>query len=84
LLTPEQRVLRGKLAAHRLHAQVQDPSAHTLPARQKFLERFLDEVDAERVLPEAERLKRAEHARKAYFTKLAFASSKARARKKAS
>ena len=84
MLTPAQRVLRGRLAAHALHTQVQDPSAHTLPARQKFLERFLDEVDPNRVLPDAERNRRAEHARKAYFTRLAFASSKARARKKAS
>jgi hypothetical protein len=37
----------------------------------QFDQRFLDEVDPERKLPEAERQRRAEHARKAYFTALA-------------
>ena len=80
-LTPEQRSLRARLAAHSLHAKV-DPVAHTAPARQVFLARFEAEVDPEGVLPESERRRRAEHARKAYFTRLAFKSSQAR--KKAS
>jgi hypothetical protein len=44
--------------------------------------RFLDEVDPDRVLPEAERLRRAEHARSAYFSKLALKSAQARRRRK--
>jgi hypothetical protein len=80
-LTPEQRILRARTAAHRQHAQGR---TNTQPARDAFAARFLREVDPDGVLPEAERLKRAEHARKAYFTRLSFEASKARARKKAS
>lgn len=78
-MTPEQRVLRAKLAAHTLHAKV-DSREHTAPARRAFMARFEDEVDPDRVLPEAERRRRAEHARKAYFTRLALKSTQARQR----
>ena len=78
-LTPEQRSLRARLAAHTLHSRV-DPVAPTAPAREAFLARFETEVDPEGVLPEAERLRRADHARKAYFTGLALKSAKARRR----
>jgi len=44
------------------------------------LARFEREVDPDGVLPEVERLRRAEHARKAYMQKLALASA-ARRRK---
>lgn len=40
--------------------------------------RFLREVDPDGTLPEAERLRRAESARKAYYQRLALASAKAR------
>jgi hypothetical protein len=69
------------MAAHALHAQIEDPAAHTAPARQAFLSRFEREVDPEGVLAPQERARRAEHAKKAYFLKLAAASSKARAKK---
>ena len=77
-LTPEQRSLRARIAAHSLHAQVDDETAHTAPARKAFLDRFEREVDPDGVLSPAERARRAEHARSAYFTKLALASSRAR------
>lgn len=80
-LTPEQRSLRARLAAHSLHARVADPSAHTAPARKAFLDRFELEADPDGVLPPAERARRAEHLRKAYFAQLAFKSSRARSRK---
>jgi hypothetical protein len=73
-----ERVLRARLAAHSLHAQVTDPAAHTAPARRAFLDRFEREVDPDGLLPAAERQRRAEHARKAYFLRLALASAKAR------
>jgi hypothetical protein len=79
-LSPEQRSQRGSLAAHAMHSQ---GKTNTQPARDKFDERFLDEVDPDRVLPEPERLRRAGHARKAYFARLAFLSSRARAKKAA-
>lgn len=80
-LTSDQRSLRARLAAHSLHATISDPVAHTAPARAAFLDRFEREVDPDGVLPLGERSRRAEHARKAYFARLALASAKARAAK---
>ncbi len=76
-LTPEQRSIRARIAAHARWAK-EDPKAHTAKMRQAFEERFLDEVDPDRTLPEAERDRRAEHARKAYYQRLALKSAKAR------
>lgn len=77
MMTPEQRSLRARMAAYSLHAQ-RDSRELTRAAREAFLGRFLDEVDPDRSLPEPERLRRAQAARKAYFTKLALKSSQAR------
>ncbi len=76
-LTPAERSMRARLAAHVSHSR-HDPKERTRAARDKFEERFLDEVDPDRTLPEAERLRRAGHARKAYFTRLALKSAQAR------
>ena len=65
--TPQQRALRARLAAHTLHAKVADSAAHTAPARKAFLDRFEREVDPDGVLSPDERVRRASHARKAYF-----------------
>lgn len=81
-LTPSERSLRARLAAHTLHAQ-RDSKDLTGPARKAFAQRFLDEVDPDRVLPEAERLRRAAHAQKAYFTRLALKSAVARRSRRA-
>jgi hypothetical protein len=80
-LTPEQRRLRASIAANTLWAKVDDPSAHTAPARRASLVRFEDEVDPDGILTPDERARRAEYARKAHFQRLALASSKARAAK---
>lgn len=72
--------LRGRLGAYSLHAQ-RDPRETTAKARRTFLESFVDKVDPHRKLPEAERLRRAESARRAHFTRLALASAKARRRR---
>jgi hypothetical protein len=82
-LTPKQRILRAQLAAFSLHARV-DSRKHTEPARAAFLAKFEDEVDPGRLLPESERLRRAEVARKAHFAKLAYLSSRSRASRKTS
>jgi hypothetical protein len=79
-LTPEQRTLRWKVAAHTLHSKVVDPTAHTAPARIAFLDRFEREVDPDGVLSPVERARRAEHARKAYFSRLALRSAQVRRR----
>ena len=68
------RSLIGKIGAEALHAQ---GKTNTTAGREAFERRFLDEVDPERVLPEAERLKRAEHARKLYYLRLSKAAKEA-------
>jgi hypothetical protein len=45
------------------------------------MDRFEDQVDPHRVLPNAERQRRAEQAKKAYFTRLALKSVQARRRR---
>ena len=78
-LTSAERTMRARLAAHRVHAKV-NSSEHTKPARKAFFERFENEVDPDRTLPKEERLRRAERAKKAYFTRLALKSAQARRR----
>jgi hypothetical protein len=80
LLTPEQRSLRGRIAAYSVHARGR---TNTAPARVAFLVRFEREVDPEGALPPHERARRAEHARRAYMASLALRSSRARQRKAA-
>jgi len=82
-MTPSQRKLRAQMGAHASWSRTKDPSARTKPARDAWAERFLNEVDPERVLSPEERARRAEHAKKAYMARLAFASAKARRRNKA-
>lgn len=76
--TPEDRALVARIAAHQSWANTADPAARTAPARKAALDRFEREVDPDGVLPAAERARRAEHARKAYFTRLALKSAQAR------
>lgn len=76
-MTPEQRQLRARMAAHVLHSRV-DSTAHTQAARRAFLARFEDQVDPNRTLPLAERLRRAEHAKRAHMQALAMKSARAR------
>jgi len=71
------RSLVGRIGAHALHSQY-DSTELTANARAKFLATFVDRVDPDRVLPEAERLKRAEHALRQHMTELALRSAKAR------
>jgi hypothetical protein len=81
-LSPSERSLRARLAAQTMHAQ-NDSRVTSAPARAAAEKRFLDLVDPGRVLPEAERLRRAECAKKAHFTRMAYLSARAR-RKRAS
>ncbi len=81
-MTPEQRTLRARMAAHALHAGIADPAAATAPARQAFLDRFERQVDPDGVLSPDDRRRRAEHARKSYFLGLALKSAQARGAKR--
>ena len=80
-LTPAERTLRARLAAHESWAATADPTARTAPARDTFLERFERQVDPDGILDPAERARRAEHAKKAYFLRLALKSAQARSAK---
>lgn len=82
-LTPAERTMRARLAAHTLHASIEDPAAHTAPARKTFLEMFERQVDPDGILPPAERARRAAHARSAHFTRLAYASARKRRERRA-
>jgi hypothetical protein len=74
------KTLRGRAGAHAMHSR-NDSKAVSQPARDAFMARFEREVDPDRTLDPAERTRRATHARKAYFTRLALKSAKARRRK---
>lgn len=79
-LSPSERSLRAEIAAHESWAKTDDPSARTAPARAAFLKRFEDHVDPYGVLDPAERARRAESKRRAYFKRLALKSAQARRR----
>lgn len=79
--TPSERALRAQIAAHESWALTDDRSARTANARRAMLDKFEHQVDPELKLSPAERAKRAEHARKAYFKRLALKSAQARRRR---
>lgn len=54
MLSPELRSLRARGAAYTKHAHGDSRDA-TAAARTAFLNRFIDEVDPDRMLPESER-----------------------------
>lgn len=72
--------LDKRIAAEISWSRTHDRRARTQPARDKFLERFEREVDPEGTLSPDERLRRAEHAKRAYMLRLAKRSSRARKR----
>ncbi|MFC1935258.1 hypothetical protein ACFLX9_00605 [Chloroflexota bacterium] len=80
-MNARERSLRGRIGAYSLHAKY-DSRVTTAKARAKFLSRFEREVDPDSKLPPEERERRAQAARKAHFTKLAFKSAQARARRR--
>jgi hypothetical protein len=77
-LTPDERALRARIAAHTRWAHTDDRQAATRPARDAFLARFEHQVDPEGTLPPAERQRRAESARRAHMLRLAKRSAKSR------
>ena len=82
-LSPTERSLRARLAAYAMHAQ-HDSRETSAPGRAAFLARFEADVDPDGRLDPEERRRRAEHARSAYFARLALASVAARRAKRAS
>jgi hypothetical protein len=76
-LSPSERVLRARAAAHAKHAR-HDAKAAMDKARAAFLAAFERQADPKGELPAAERERRAQQLRSAYFARLALASAKAR------
>jgi hypothetical protein len=76
---PAEMSRRGRIGAHRLHA-THNPRETTAKARATFLTQFEREVDPDGTLPPEERRRRAEHAKKAHFARLAHLSAAARRR----
>ena len=81
-LSPAERSLRARLAANTMHAR-NDAQATTAKARAAFLARFERLADPEGQLPPAERQRRAQQLRSAYFAQLALAAAKARRARRA-
>jgi hypothetical protein len=77
-LTPAQRSLRAKIAAHVSWANTSDRAARTSAARKAASDRFERQVDPDGALPSDERALRAANARKAHFARMALLSARAR------
>ena len=73
-----ERFMVASIAANTRWANETDRTAATSPARAAFNRRFEDEVDPDRRLNPAERARRADSARKAYFMRLALKSARSR------
>jgi hypothetical protein len=82
-LTPERARAIGRIGGLTTSATT-DSLERLKPAHDAFMQRFIDEVDPQRELPEPERLRRAEAAKKAYFARLALKSAEVRTAKAAS
>jgi hypothetical protein len=77
-LTLAQRRLRASAAALTRWSREPDRTAATRPAVSGFLARFERQVDPDGLLDPAERVRRAEVARKAYMMLLALKSGRSR------
>lgn len=82
-LPPAEVTALAQIAAHESWARTTDRSARTANARKAMLDKFEKQVDPDGTLTPAERAKRAEHARKAHFKRLALKSAQARRRRAA-
>lgn len=76
-LTPGERSLRARIGGYAMHAR-NNARETTANGRAAFLARFERLADPEERLPPAERQRRAQQLRSAYFARLALASAKAR------
>jgi hypothetical protein len=78
ILSAEERSLRASLGVNTSWANTADRPARTKPARDAFFAKFCHEVDPDGVLPEDERIRRAEYLMKAHMQRMSLAASKAR------
>lgn len=84
-LTPEQRSMRARIAAHAMHRRndAKKVTKAATAAGPQRLTYWRNKVDPERLLDDAERTRRAEHARSEHFARLAYRSARARAQRRA-
>ncbi len=75
-MTPSERRLQARLAAHARWAQTGDRAAQTARARAGFMARFEREVDPDNSLAPDERARRAENAMRAHMLRLRLARSR--------
>jgi hypothetical protein len=74
---PKSKSLPHQIAAN-IRWSKEDPTEQGIKMRAGLDAKFLREVDPNNELPEPERLRRAESARKAYYQRIALISAKAR------
>lgn len=81
-LTPAERTMRSRMGAYRLHSlyDAKETTAKARAAGPGQVEYWLAKVDPENKLDAADRLRRAEAAKREHFTRLAFLSARARRR----
>ncbi len=79
---PAHRYMAAAVASNTRWAHEPDRTAATSPGRAAFMRRFEDDVDPERKLSSADRARRADSARRAYFMRLAIKSADSRRRAK--
>jgi hypothetical protein len=77
-MSPAERRLRGRAGAFAMLAR-NDPRETSRAGRDAAWARFLDQVDPDRQLPEGERDRRAEAARRSHMASIALKSVQARA-----
>lgn len=80
-INPADMAMRGRIGAHVTHSRY-DSRELTSSAREAFLSNFERQVDPDGVLSPEERRRRAEHAKKAHFSRLALKSAEARRKSK--
>ncbi|MGN2640611.1 hypothetical protein ACTD5D_31465 [Nocardia takedensis] len=76
--THSDRTLQARIAAHESWARTDDRAARTAKAREALRSKFDRLVDPDGLLSPEERAFRAEHARRAHYTRLALKSAQSR------
>ena len=79
-LTPEQKSLRGRIAANKRWSQDGDRKGQGKRGQAGLLARFERQVDPDGTLPKKERRRRAQNARAEHMARLSFLASKARSK----
>jgi hypothetical protein len=76
-----QQSLRARIAAAERWARTTDRAAQTAPARRGLRARFEREVDPDGVLPEGERMRRADQLMHAHMMRMSLAAAERRRRR---